>query len=481
MECSYASGQESFIMSFSKSSLFLVATLASASIVLPSCSSETTSSESAAMGELGLNLVVDGVTINSIDYVISLDGKTVLDGSMDVSDQDKAALRVGGLAEKTGYSLVMTAKTTDGDDCNGSASFDVTAGTFNTVPVTLTCLVGGGTGEGPVGGVEVDGTVEVKDNGSGQSCSGAFVVASPFTAEVNGKIKLSSSAVTGATGLSYSWTANGSEFATAQNAEYECKAAGTVKIALTATGDKCTLVRELEVSCTGDVAPRCGDGVVNQPSEECDDGEAGSATCSTDCKKIGPVCGNGTKEGDEECDDGNDSNEDSCTNECKEARCGDGFKQGSEECDDGNTVDDDDCSNSCVAKVVKPTVSWTDGKSPECEQCMEDKCKKQQDACFGDEACVAAKQCHADNTCLSRKIGPLSCLCGKGVSVAECTAGTSFAGDCAEEIQTGLGTTDVQTTIAKFLDQGTAIGVANGAYVCMARKCRNVCGVLIFD
>jgi hypothetical protein len=37
--------------------------------------------------------------------------------------------------------------------------------------------------------------------------------------------------------------------------------------------------------------PTCGDGTVNQASEECDDGPNGSATCTKDCKKINfPQC-----------------------------------------------------------------------------------------------------------------------------------------------------------------------------------------------
>jgi cysteine-rich repeat protein len=63
------------------------------------------------------------------------------------------------------------------------------------------------------------------------------------------------------------------------------------------------------------------------------------------------LCGDGIlHEGVEECDDGNDVNGDACTLACSTAFCGDGVKQvGVEECDDGNDVDDDYCTNACIS------------------------------------------------------------------------------------------------------------------------------------
>lgn len=84
-----------------------------------------------------------------------------------------------------------------------------------------------------------------------------------------------------------------------------------------------SITRTYEVAC-----PVCGDGEVNQESEECDDGQIvfgrlsnqeGDDYCNDACKLVPfPVCGDGTvnQEG-EQCDDGNENNSDSCSNTCQ--------------------------------------------------------------------------------------------------------------------------------------------------------------------
>jgi len=129
--------------------------------------------------------------------------------------------------------------------------------------------------------------------------------------------------------------------------------------------------------------PFCGDGIVNQIGEECDDGNnlnddactvgcknafcgdgfkykgvedcepPNTATCDATCHEIKPArCGNHVLDPGEECDDGNNSNRDDCTNLCKLATCGDGVVHSKgappfEECDDGNTLPGDGCSPTC--------------------------------------------------------------------------------------------------------------------------------------
>ena len=94
----------------------------------------------------------------------------------------------------------------------------------------------------------------------------------------------------------------------------------------------------------GSGLPFCGDGAVNQVSEECDEG-AQTATCDGDCTY--PVCGDALLNplAGEECDDGNTSNTDGCVAGCQVASCGDGYLQsGVEVCDPGI---DSDCNSSC--------------------------------------------------------------------------------------------------------------------------------------
>ena len=62
------------------------------------------------------------------------------------------------------------------------------------------------------------------------------------------------------------------------------------------------------------------------------------------------TCGDGeVNHPDEECDDGNLDNSDDCTTYCLNARCGDGFvHDGHEACDDGNGASGDGCDPDCT-------------------------------------------------------------------------------------------------------------------------------------
>jgi len=99
----------------------------------------------------------------------------------------------------------------------------------------------------------------------------------------------------------------------------------------------------------------CGDGAVQSPDEECDNGVNNSDTvpdaCRTDCTL--PSCGDGVVDTGEECDDGNTVDGDGCSSSCVvEPACGDGVLDAGEGCDDGNTVDGDGCSSTCVVEAT---------------------------------------------------------------------------------------------------------------------------------
>ncbi|MBF0107016.1 MAG: DUF4215 domain-containing protein, partial [Deltaproteobacteria bacterium] len=93
----------------------------------------------------------------------------------------------------------------------------------------------------------------------------------------------------------------------------------------------------------------CGDGIVDESIEVCDDGNnINGDGCSMICTQE-LTCGNGRIDGSEECDDGNFNTGDSCTNTCTQAICGDGSVQaGVEACDDGDTDNDDACTHLCA-------------------------------------------------------------------------------------------------------------------------------------
>ena len=65
------------------------------------------------------------------------------------------------------------------------------------------------------------------------------------------------------------------------------------------------------------------------------------------------ICGNGVVEGDEACDDGMIRYR-RLSEYLETARCGDGIVQeGQEACDDGNETDGDECRNNCALQPVE--------------------------------------------------------------------------------------------------------------------------------
>lgn len=92
---------------------------------------------------------------------------------------------------------------------------------------------------------------------------------------------------------------------------------------------------------------RCGDGVTDA-GEGCDDANTvNNDGCTNNCAL--PTCGDGIVQGNEDCDDRNANNADGCLTTCEFARCGDGFvQQGVEACDDSNAINTDDCLNNCT-------------------------------------------------------------------------------------------------------------------------------------
>ena len=124
-------------------------------------------------------------------------------------------------------------------------------------------------------------------------------------------------------------------------------------------------------------ACHCGDGIINQASEECDYGElngflcwAGYGTsceyCTIDCKlkTITNYCGDGIlNSACEECDDGNNLDGDGCSASCEIEElciyCGDGICNDNENCST--------CPEDCG--ICPPTPYCGDGNLDEGEQC----------------------------------------------------------------------------------------------------------------
>ena len=208
----------------------------------------------------------------------------------------------------------------------------------------------------------------------------------------------------------------------------------------------------------GEPAPSCGDGLLNQPGEQCDDANLASddgctATCMRDpdyaCPAPGELCvytvacGDGKIGGTETCDDGNTRPGDGCDGACKleegyvcprlglpcEAKeCGDGIIAGREECDFeasvvGCTACRIDEGADCNRAGCHPTVCG-DGKVEHGEQCDDGSpggsaIDRPFDGCY---------RCQAEPAC---RDGVCKALCGDGQRFGEeaCDDGNVSAGD----------------------------------------------------
>jgi cysteine-rich repeat protein len=200
-------------------------------------------------------------------------------------------------------------------------------------------------------------------------------------------------------------------------------------------GTQCTLegiIDELVCIRGACVTSECGDGIVDDRSEECDDGNVlPGDECAPDCLLVGGC------EIDDDCPLGDDTCAESycdpatgacldrledddtpCTSDlvasgscrdgyCFAAGCGDGVLDATEECDDGNMEPGDGCSAFC---------------KPECR--TDDECI--QDPCFGTQTCVLSTEAAGMLGRCEVSSSPLDCgdpscaYCDSSTGVAVC-------------------------------------------------------------
>lgn len=108
------------------------------------------------VGSLDVNLeAAPGVTLSSVAYTISGNGFTKT-GTIDISGSPAINGTIGGIPAGKGYTITLTATSSDGAIFTGSATFDVTAG--KTTPVAILLRGAGTKGNGSV---SVNGTINV--------------------------------------------------------------------------------------------------------------------------------------------------------------------------------------------------------------------------------------------------------------------------------------------------------------------------------
>ncbi|MGB1014521.1 MAG: hypothetical protein ACPG4T_10340 [Nannocystaceae bacterium] len=135
-------------------------------------------------------------------------------------------------------------------------------------------------------------------------------------------------------------------------------------------------------------AERCGNGIIDFHSEECDEGKDNDSRgfCSPTCKKA--RCGDGLVQLNEECDLGEDNAPGgACSRLCYAARCGDGIVQDPESCDLGPENQDIPYGTGCTTACQPPPTCGDGMLDPNYEAC-DDANDSNQDACTNE--CQAA-------------------------------------------------------------------------------------------
>ncbi len=202
----------------------------------------------------------------------------------------------------------------------------------------------------------------------------------------------------------------------------------------------------------------CGDGILDEAKEECDDGNnLPGDGCDPFCFgenlvpacEPSPCCGDWQLNPGEGCDDGNLVDGDGCDGDCAIEQppvctpspcCGDGSVDDGESCDDGNLEDDDGCSGTCLMESV------CGNGEPEGDEECDDGNLDPGDGCDGG--------CQWESTCGDGKVeAPETCDDGNTIGGDGCSA------ECNEE---GGGTGTVTGTITY---PGGAVGATNNLYI----------------
>ena len=116
----------------------LAAAVITAGTAFVNCSKKNSNDD---IGSITLALTLSpGVTVNTVNYTISGNGIMPINGMIDVSMATTATAFVSGLPAGNGYTVSMTATSTDGlTMCTGSTTFNVQAGVTAMANVVLQC------------------------------------------------------------------------------------------------------------------------------------------------------------------------------------------------------------------------------------------------------------------------------------------------------------------------------------------------------
>ena len=229
------------------------ASLVAGGFIFNACS-PTPTSTSDEIGGVSVALTgAGGVTINTVGYSITGPASFSKTGSIDVSDSATISSTIGGLPAGTGYSIALSASSTDGSEtCAGTATFDVAARQTTSVTVAFRCHQAPRNGSALVNGVinvcpQIDGISAVPN----EVFVGASISVVAAAHDLDG----------GPSPLAYAWTTSTGALtdATAASTRFTCTAPGPATISLTVSdGDAaCADTSSVTVTCTALAANAC--------------------------------------------------------------------------------------------------------------------------------------------------------------------------------------------------------------------------------
>jgi hypothetical protein len=191
----------------------------------PSTGSSNLPSSEDSTGSIGLQLTIPGgEIINTVSYTITGNGQN-LTGTVNVANSQTISFLVGGIPAGTGYTIALTATTTDGNTtCVGSTTFTVVARQTTQVSLHLQCHATAA----DAGSAQVTATAD-------NCATWNSVSANPSETTVGSSIALSATAVApNPAAITFAWSAPTGTFSapTAASTTFTSTTPGSVTVTL---------------------------------------------------------------------------------------------------------------------------------------------------------------------------------------------------------------------------------------------------------
>lgn len=212
------------------------------------CAGPSDSRDEQSVGSIQMSLKLsDDVEVDAIQYEILGPGFE-RSGAVPVLHSSELRFTVGAIPEGLGYTIVLSAVGADNAaiTCEGSADFDIQAGSTTAVSVLLSCVLPKGEGS-----LEVEGEFNICPQLQGISTlpSETAVGQSVELAAWSSDLDVSSSE------LEFSWTSEGGTFGSSasETTSFTCTEPGTFVVTATVSDSVCEDSMQAEITCSGAV------------------------------------------------------------------------------------------------------------------------------------------------------------------------------------------------------------------------------------